>query len=91
MIGASVGTIRRTVVRRNFSRTIALSSDIHTDMRERTSAFRSVFHRPMVLKTRWSLSTAGSLGSATTGATTARAASTMRSMTASSSACLESK
>ena len=83
--------MRVTRLRRSFSLTMAFSSDIQTVIRASTSDFRSVFQLPMPLKTRSSLRTAGKLVSSTIGWTAASPACTMRSMTASRSACLESK
>ena len=77
--------------RRNFSRTIALSSAVHTRRSANTRSERSHFQRAIVPKSVWSLSRAASAGSATIGSMTADASSTIRSMTASRSAAFEAK
>ena len=55
------------------------------------SSVRSPFQRAIPVKKPWSLSRAGTAGSATSGESVAIAASTMRSTTASRSAAFESK
>ncbi len=83
--------MRSAPARASRSRTRSFSAEYHERRRGRRRSLRSVFQRPAVEKTAWSFSAAGRSGSAAMGSSTAMAVSTIRSMTAPSSASFESK
>jgi hypothetical protein len=91
MIVASNGVMRAMTPRRNFSRTIALSSESQTRMSARMKSLRSALKLARPEKTASNFSSADRSGSATAGASEAVAPSTIRETTPSSRAAFESK